>query len=118
MVTIFNMRRDHLITMEAMEKYSKGEEFPKDSVNDDLESFFDDIRLGHKPNKFVRTYFLPQLTDEEMELVENKDESYLQIYSFKDPLKREGKEMKASDSKFVQGWSERKTFTLENLFEI
>ena len=44
MVTIIYMQRRYLITKEAMEKYCKGEETRKDSVNDDFESLFEDLR--------------------------------------------------------------------------
>ena len=80
MVTIIGMLRSKLITKEAMEKYCKGEESDgrdwKDSVNDDLESFFEDLRLGKEPDEEVRTYFLPKLTKSELELVERKETSY------------------------------------------
>ena len=74
------MYRWQLITKEAMEKYTKGEEDEKDSVNDDLESFFENIRLGKEPDETVWTYFLPKLTKEELELVERRDTSYLQTF--------------------------------------
>ena len=71
MVTIIYMWRQNLITKEAMEKFTKGEKsygrHYKDSVNDDLESLFEDLRLGKEPDEFVKTYFLPKLTEEEME---------------------------------------------------
>ena len=53
MLTSIHMSRLDLATKEAMEKYCKGEEDMKDSVNDDLESFFDDLRLGKKPDEYV-----------------------------------------------------------------
>ena len=81
MVTIILMDREKLITKEAMEKYTKGEEDFKDSVNDDLESFFEDLRLGKEPDELIYTYFLPKLTEEEMELVEQNDTNYLQTFS-------------------------------------
>ena len=46
MVTKIFMWRNNLITKEAMEKYRKGEDWRKDSVNDDLESFFDLEKTG------------------------------------------------------------------------
>ena len=106
MVTIIRMWRERVITKEAMEKYTKGEKFEKDSVNDDLESLFEDLRLGKEPDeKVVWTYFLPKLTEEEMELVETKDPNYLQTFSNGDYADVEEAEMmlSESDSKFVQG---------------
>ena len=36
-----------------MESYCKGEEDEKDSVNDDLESLFENIRLGKEPDEYL-----------------------------------------------------------------
>ena len=115
MLTRIHMWRYKLITKEAMEKDCKGENEIKDSVNDDLESFFQDLRLGKQPDEDVHTYFLPKLTKEEMELVERKDISYLKTFSDANPDVPEA-EMKhsESDSKFVRGFCYRRTFTIEN----
>ncbi len=48
MTSIYSLRWN-LITKEEMESYCKGEKSEKDSVNDDLESLFENIRLGKKP---------------------------------------------------------------------
>ena len=47
MLTIIYLERGELITKEAMEIFCKGEHSSriKDSVNDDLESLFQDLRL-------------------------------------------------------------------------
>ena len=37
----------------------------EDSVNDDLESLFQDLQVGSKPNNSVVPFFLPKLTEEE-----------------------------------------------------
>ena len=47
-----------LITKEQMENYCIGKEAEKESVNDDLEKFFEEIRLGKDHDEFVETYFL------------------------------------------------------------
>ena len=86
------MWRYELITKEEMDNFCKGEMKLKDSVNDDLESLFENIQLGKEPDDYVKTYFLPKFTEEEMELVE-------------------------SDSKYVHGLSRRRTFVIENSFE-
>ena len=117
MVTRINMWRYNLITKEAMEKYTKGEEDKKDSVNDDLESFFEDLRLGKEPDEQVRTYFLPKLTAEEMKLVEQKDTNYLQTfyegYWGRNPDVPEAEMLLSeSDSKFLYGEGYRETFTI------
>ena len=72
MVTTLDMWRRNLITKEKMIDFCKGKESRKESVNDDLESFFEDIQLGKNRNDFVRTYFLPKLTEDELDLVEEK----------------------------------------------
>ena len=116
MVTRIQMGRSSIITKETMESYCKGEEEEKDSINDDLESFFEDLRLGKEPNQHVWTYFLPKLTEEEMELVKSKDSSYLQTFvKSSDPDVPEAEmKLSESDSKFVQALGSRKTFTLNN----
>ena len=115
MLTSIHMSRLDLATKEAMEKYCKGEEDMKDSVNDDLESFFDDLRLGKKPDEYVENYFLPKLTKEEMELVERKDISYLETFTMSNPGVPEAEMMLSeSDSKFVEGHARRRTFIIEN----
>ena len=98
-----------------MESYCKGEEDLKDSVNDDLESFFEDLRLGKEPDERVYTYFLPKLTEEEMKLVEQKDTNYLQSFFHGDKADVPEAEMllSESDSKFLKGSGDRKTFTID-----
>jgi len=117
MMTIIHMHRYGLITKEVMENYYKGEKYEKTSVNDDLESFFEDLRLGKEPNEYVKTYFLPKLTEEEMALVERKDPIYLGTFqtSFQNPDVKEAEmTLSESNSKFVYGWGRRRTFTIEN----
>ena len=119
MVTIIYMWRHKLITKERMEKFCKGEDvWRKDSVNDDLESLFEDLRLGKEPDEYVFTYFLPKLTEEEMKLVEQKDKNYLQTfidgYFARNPDVPEAEMLLSeSDSKFLKGHGYRKTFTIE-----
>ena len=120
-MTITYMWRSNLITKEAMEKYCKGEKRIKNSVNDDLESFFEDLRLGKKPKEDTVVYFLPKLTEEEMKLVERKDISYLETFqqTFRrlNPDVPEAEMMLSeSNSKYVYGMGDRQTFTIENKF--
>ena len=106
MVTIIAMERWKLITKEAMEKYCNGVVVVKDSVNDDLESFFEDLRLGTKPNEIVPTYYFPKLTTKEMELVDRQDQSYLKTFDSANPDVPEAEmKLSESDSKFVHGWA-------------
>ena len=43
------------------------------SVNDELDSFYNKIQTGETIEKQVSSFFYPKLTDEEIKLVENKD---------------------------------------------
>ena len=116
MVTVIWLRRSHLITKEKMENYCKGNENRKKSANDDLESLFDDIRIGKKPDERVETYFLPKLTNQQLELVESKDQNFMNTFSSGLGADVSEVEMKASesDSKFVDAYGYRRTFIIEN----
>ena len=55
------------------------------------------------------------MTEEELELVERRDTSYLQSFWHNNPDVDETEMMLSeSDSKYVYSWSQRKTFVLEN----
>ena len=116
MVTSILLLRRYLITKEKMELYCKGEEDEKDSVNDDLESLFENIRLGKEPDEYVWTYFLPKLTEEELKLVERRDTSYLQtfLHSLNADVNETEMMLSESDSKYVYEFSYRRTFIIEN----
>ena len=114
MVTKVFRWRYNLITTEKMFSYCKGKEYPRQSVNDDLDLLFEAIQLGKKPDDVVATYFLPMLTENELNLVERKDIHYLQTFASINPDVNEA-EMKLSKSnlKFVYSRGGRKTFTIE-----
>ena len=115
MVTSIYLWRWNLITKEKMESYCKGEEDEKNSVNDDLESLFENLRLREETDETVVTYFLRKLTEAELELVKRKDTSYLQTLYLPDPDVDETDMMRSeSDSKYVYGVSGRKTTVIEN----
>ena len=115
MMTIISMCRRELITKETMENYCNGGEYQKDSVNDDLESLFEDLRLGKKPHPDAETYFFPKLTQEELELVARRDRCYLETFFVTDPDVQEADmKLSESDSKFVRGECCRRTFKIEN----
>ena len=105
-----------------MESYCNGEkgwkdsvnEGLKDSVNDDLESLFENIQLGIKPLD-VTTYFLPKLTEKELELVERRETSYLQTFKVRNPdVDKTEMMLSESDSKYVYGRSWRRTFVINS----
>ena len=81
------MVRSHIVTKKVMKEYYKGEfdnndGFDKLSVQDDLDSFFDQASTFYFVNPSTAgMFFLPMLTDEELLLLENKDENYLKLYA-------------------------------------
>ena len=97
------------------------------SINDDLESLLQDLENSKSPAEEAMTYFLPQLTEEELRKVEINDKNFMQTfaarklvcpsiyetYSHKNP-DVEIAEMQLSDSvsKFVQGLGWRRTLTI------
>ena len=119
MVTSIRLDRRRLITKEKMESYCNGEDSErKDSVNDDLESLFENIRLDKELDEGVPTYFLPKLTGKELELVERRDPCYLQTFSYEKPDVHETEMLLSeSDSKYVRGAAHRKTFVIQNSSE-
>lgn len=114
MVTIINMLRAQLITKKEMEKYCKGHMYShrKYSVNDDVESVFEDLRLGKQRGGGASIYFLPKLTDEELEMTKRKDTAYFQTFHESNPVV--GSESGSKDMEFVKGYGARITFTIEN----
>ena len=122
MVTVLGYRRMQLITKEEMENFCKGERYAKGSVNDYLESFFNDIRLGIEPNENDCAYVLPKVTEEELDLAERKDPIYIKdFYLFNADEKDVDANVdfvlaidkyEENSEKFVHGDCSRYTFTL------
>ena len=117
MFTNIYMRRYNLITKEKMENYCKGKEDKKESVNDDLESLFQDIQSGKELNVVNHTYFLPKLTQKELKLAEQKDLLYSKTFKW-NLLHFDVDEtemlMSESKSKFACGGCHRQIFKIEN----
>ena len=120
-MTSIYIRRSKIITKEEMENLYTGYnlfEHATDSVNDDLESLFENLRLGKEPDdQWVYTYFLPKLTEEEMELAEKRDSTYEQTFCSWSPYA--AMKYSKSDSKFVKALGRRRTFTIkksQNIF--
>ena len=113
MVTSINMWRQTITTKEFVEMIFQDNVARKGSVNDDLESFLEDLRLGEEPDEAVSTYYFPKLTEAELELVERKDKSYLRTFLKRNPQVTKSEMMLSeTDSQFVYGLSRRKTFTI------
>ena len=134
LVTKILMVQEYLISKETMEAFCKREikSRLKESVNDDLESLFENIRrgkkihLGAKRKHEVPTYFFPKLTKEELELVTMKDSDYKLKFlgHFNDDndernpdaidVDEAEMEVSESDSKYVMGDCGRRTFKIEH----
>ena len=115
-MTMIYMFRQRLITKEDMEDFCNGKYHRKESVNDDLEKLFEDIQLGKEPNRRARTYFLPKLSKEELDLVERKDADFMKTFEWEmgADVNKAKMMLSESDSKFVRGLGWRKTFVIEN----
>ena len=130
MLTDIYMYRELLISKEKMVQFCTGKcyrqfhhktdpekEFYKESINDDIDSFFEYIKLGHRnfknwPEGILKwTYFLPELTMRELELVENKDEEYFKNFKWSSNPDVDEAEMKesTSSSKYVGAFCRRET---------
>ena len=118
MVTMMTMWRSGLISKERMENFYKGgNDFRRKSFNSDLDSFFRAIRLGKKPYKRIDTFYLPRLTVDELDLVERRDFNFMQTFlrecTCRD-VHKSNMALSKSDSKFVDAYAVRKTFTIKN----
>ena len=87
------MNRDLLITKEKRNLICSGKGYRQkdhetptggdtyeNSIADDLEIFYEDIQLGRRPLSIAWTYFSPEPTMKEMQLIENKDEAYMRSF--------------------------------------
>ena len=126
--TIFTtlwMERQNLITKEKSKAAYEGKLKNEDawekyevSINDDLESFSENLQeissLEEVQEEDVWSFFLPKLTKEEMKLVEEKDRKHMMTYYYGLDADVDKKEMKKSDSKdkYVHGWCSRWTRVL------
>ena len=113
LLTIIYMRRLNLITKEKMDSYTFGKKYEKESVNDDLECFFESLPLCEKQVDCKLTYFLPKLTLPERTLVQQKDSDYLSTFSSSNPVKESEFKLSESTSKFVHGQCVRRTFQID-----
>ena len=109
-LTALEMYRRCLITKEKQKQAYKGKlkndndwGFYEGSINDDLESFFNNLQnFNDLKEEEVISFFLPKLTQDELKLVEKQDKTHLNTYSNqingRNPDVDE-EEMKKSDSK-------------------
>ena len=90
----------------------------KTLLSDDLERFFDDLRNNKIIISEAVSFFTPKLTDEELALVEDRNQQHLDTYSKHYDGKNpdvDTDEMKKSDSKskYAQGHCYRRTIALK-----
>lgn len=127
-LTMLNMWRGNLVTKETVKNAYDGK--LKDnifwgdgkSINDDLDNFFIKLEKNEIEEEWVNSFFTPKLTEEELKLVEERNEQHLNTYEdhfhgINPDVNLE--EMKKSDSasKYVHGPCIRQTFylTLESV---
>ena len=124
-LTTLCMHRWKLVTKEKVKQAYEGKlkneqewKFYEQSIHDDLETFFETLQGQKKiKNELVLSFFLPKLTEDELKLVEDKDELHLGTYSKHYDGRNPDvdiEEMKKSDSKskYVHGQCWRGTFHL------
>ena len=123
---MLDMLRLNLITKEKAKKAYKGE-LKNDpiwgnyegSINDDLERFLINLQNQEEVKyEVVRSFFTPKLTNEELKLVQDRNEEHFKTYRYnligRNPDVGEV-EMNESDSKskFVHGACYRQTIPLK-----
>ena len=123
------MYRDLLITKEKMKEISTGNGYRQkdhetptggdtyeNSVADDLELFYEDIKRKREPLSLAWTYFLPELTLEEMGLIENKDTRKEFMRNFKLFQNADVSEIEmqssSSSAKYVMAYCRRRTIAI------
>ena len=124
-LTMLYTSRWYLITKEKVKKAYEGKlindedwDNQEQSIHDDLETFFENLQSQKEiKDELVESFFLPKLTENELELVAEKNESHLCTYGdhyFGQNPDVDVVEMKKSDSKskYVHGVCMRRTIKL------
>ena len=65
--TLVTITKQHLITKETAEQFRSG------SINDDIEFLFNKLRFGETPEPVAWSHFIPQLNENELKIVQQKD---------------------------------------------
>ena len=124
-LTMLYTSRWYLITKEKVKKAYEGKlindedwDNQEQSIHDDLETFFENLQSQKEiKTETVVSFFLPKLTENELKLVDEKNELHLGTYSmhyFGRNPDVDAEEMKKSNSKskFVHGFCWRTTMYL------
>ena len=117
MVTAVYLKKDSLITQEKMESYSNGEnKYRRISMNDNLETLFEELQQAKYPSFGVETYYLPKLTKHQRALVDSKDVFFCSTFYDKKSLdvakKRTKLPVSDSNELFILGECHRRTFRI------
>ena len=121
-LTMLNMYRWKLVTKEKVKQAYEGKlksaqdwKGYEKSISDDLETFFESLQHQKEiKNEIIWSFFLPKLTEDELKLVEEKNDLHLGTYRYhyfgRNP-DVDVEEMKKSDSKskYVKGLCRRYT---------
>ena len=135
-LTVLHTWREHIISKKQMEKYYDGKMMVdrglkvaqnryKESTFDDMESFIANILIANVKEEDKYTFFLPKLSQEEMQLIENQDIEFLNSFAcyikhFENPDVKYDESLslemleKESKTKFLRGGSRRKTMFLKS----
>ena len=135
-LTVLHNWREHIITKKEMKKYYDGkitvdrglrigQNRYQESTLDDMESFIANNLIADVKEEDKYTFFLPKLSQEEMQLIENQDIEFLNSFAcyykhrenpdvkYDESLSLEMLE-KESKTKFLRGGSRRKTIFLKS----
>ena len=100
------MYKNYLMSKEKMEDFFDPERYtgedmwyPRDSINDNLENFVDQIRQEKEQEHSTETFFVSKLNKEEMKLFESKDEEHMETYLRGSCADLRVREMQLSESK-------------------
>ena len=120
MISILKSWRNNLATKEEVEDHCKGKYEAKNSIHDDLDSFFERLCLGEEPNETARTYFFPKLSEKETKLFEAEDLDFLLSWQDDESYEKEifhSLETNTDYDKsleYIRGICTRQTFLIHN----
>ena len=123
MITVLLMYKNYLMSKEKMEEFFDPERYtgedmwyPRDSINDNLENFVDQICQKTEREHSTETFFVSKLTKEEMKLFESKDEEHMETYFRGSRADVSAREMQLSESKskYVNAHCSRTSLMVKN----
>ena len=114
--------RYNVVTKEEMLNYYKGKyrerQNWKKSVNDDLESYLENMKTGELYREDARfTFFLSKLTERELKLLEDKNHEFLAMFDAEEDPDVPKLEMAKSESTskfaYIQGYRRTESLNIE-----